>query len=118
MSGKNIVMIIVVIGALAVAGVVLYNQLAGDKKMGQGGLDQQLVHLTCRSCKQDTTMTMAEYLDARGETGEGLVACPSCGSPTPRGQPCYECGKVIITTGHNEMPEACPHCKARLDGGA
>ncbi len=110
MSGRNIAMIIIILGALAVAGVLVAKQLQGNKRTDTL---EQLHHYVCRDCKQDFTISLADYgdLQAAGDGAQPAVPCTHCGSiATSKGMPCWSCGRTLVTGAHGAMPTKCPHC--------
>lgn len=109
MNGRNIVMVIIIVGALVVAGVLVAKQLTG--KGDHVETLQQVMYYTCADCKKDFTLTVAELMEIKADSQEAPVHCPNCNSiATSKGHPCWSCGRVLVTGAHGQMPDKCPYC--------
>ncbi|MCB9845855.1 MAG: hypothetical protein H6811_07730 [Phycisphaeraceae bacterium] len=106
MSAKNVVLLIVALGALGAAAAIFINRTGGPDPEGLGSSMPML----CLACG-------AEFdIDKGAVARDGPPRCPECGDlKTMTCAVCPECHRHLEFVGHGGNPASCKYCGATLD---
>ncbi|MEM8757641.1 MAG: hypothetical protein AAGF47_07645 [Planctomycetota bacterium] len=113
---KNLVLIIVILGALGGA-IFLFTQQGGSSMQArqEAGMRHYVDPTTLDSDNPSgVSLTVAEFKD-RASSGNPLVA-PNGSSDLVQAGVCPTDGKYYALVGHAQKPETCPHCETDLSG--
>lgn len=115
MTAKNVVLLLVAIGALVAAVVIAANHF-----MNQPDPESTLIadqeHWLCMNeeCGRDFTLDRAQTREML-RSGRAEPACPYCGGDfVMRVFRCEHCARPVMPEGHFVQPAVCPHCGQAL----
>ncbi len=120
-SKKKPIMIGVVIGCLALAGVITYVTRSGET----GGIESlkrgKMTWIKCRNpgCEHEYEMDLKDYFIYMKEHQDPMsmaapaIVCPECGEESVyRSEKCEKCGLVFERGAvPNDFADRCPECK-------
>jgi len=112
---KKAVQLILCVCFLAAAGYVVHQHLnapvPGDEQ------SDALWVCTSPGCKTDFRTTRSATIANLKVNPDGAMPCPTCGkSLTVRAVECSACKRAVLTSGHGQVPDTCPHCKTAMIG--
>jgi hypothetical protein len=113
-SRRDIILIVVAVGALAAAGIIYgVTGVAGSKESEDFPEGHAFI---CLDCKHVTILSSAELFEFKAKARESgslepaRVVCSACGSDnTFPAVKCPRCGEYSVRTGSRHP--VCPHCK-------
>jgi len=117
-DSKKPLMIGIIVGCLALAGIITY--WSSQEEDHLAGLEGETQLMRCRQCKEVFEMPLADYLKAIQEktTGPQIpgLTCPKCGKNSAYAAiKCPNCGIVFEegALGPTEPSDKCPECGKR-----
>lgn len=111
---NDTVKIVIIVVALAAAGVLIFRSLGGDSSTSREGA--HAAHFICSNPKCNAEFEVRPGQKTNAPADSLTEVCPECGTDYPiKAAQCPSCGKLTPLIGHGVIPEACAECGAKLD---